>query len=108
MRLNELAQQIEKVSTLYAKRFSINRDSDWFLLKLGEEFGELSKAYLMLTNRTRIPTNDDEPLRSEPSAQEKIAEELADVICHAMLIANHFDINLEEVIAKKWLDKLNG
>lgn len=42
MDLHKLTAAVEKVSQKYSHQFGIKRDSDWFILKLQEELGELS------------------------------------------------------------------
>ena len=38
--ITELADKVEQVSRIYAERCAINRDDDWFALKLTEEAGD--------------------------------------------------------------------
>ena len=45
--LQLLADELETVSCLYAERYGIDRDDNWFVLKLREEVSELTKAFLM-------------------------------------------------------------
>jgi hypothetical protein len=47
MDLRLLADDLEAVSRLYAEQFGIDRDDNWFVLKLHEEVGELTQAFLM-------------------------------------------------------------
>ena len=44
----------KRVSDVYANKFGIKRDDDWFILKIQEELGELTAAHLKLTQRARI------------------------------------------------------
>ncbi len=53
MRLGESADEVEVVSARYARRLGFERDGAWFLLKLHEEVGELTQAFLMLTGQAR-------------------------------------------------------
>ncbi len=48
-----LQRQVEAVSALYAQRNAIERTDDWHLLKLGEEVGELTQAYLSRSGQSR-------------------------------------------------------
>jgi len=41
MDINTLTEEIENVSKNYIKKFKIKRNSDWIILKLQEELGEL-------------------------------------------------------------------
>ena len=46
--------------------------------------------------------NDQIPgLFSEPGKREEVEEELADVLCYCLSLANHLDIDLSESIEKK-------
>ncbi len=58
MDIQELTTQVEEVSQGYASRFGINRDANWFILKLQEEIGELTQAHLMLTGQARTEDKD--------------------------------------------------
>ena len=49
----ELTAQVKAVSGIYAARFGIDRDADWYLLKLAEEVGELVGAALAAGGRSR-------------------------------------------------------
>ena len=47
MDLHRLSDDLETISQRYAHTFGIRRDATWFLLKLQEEVGELTQAFLM-------------------------------------------------------------
>lgn len=100
MDLSDLTKKIEEVSQNYAKEYRIKRDSDWFILKLQEELGELTQAYLMLTKKARKKGMSDGEIKKE------FEKEVADVVCHALLLSHHHKVKLEEVIQKKWLSRL--
>lgn len=96
MDLQVLTKNIETVAGQYSEKFNITYTNDWFLLKLQEEFGEMTQAYLMLTQRTR---------RKIPSTQEGkqvLAEEIADTLAYILLFAKNMHIDPEEAIIKKW------
>ena len=94
-----ISKQIQAVSDVYAKKCHINRDDDWYILKLQEELGELTQQHLKLSKRGRLNGSDEHH-------KEKLAEELADVFAHLLLYANHNDIDLNEAVYKKWLQWL--
>lgn len=98
--LNDLGQQLERVSAIYAERFDLNRDEDWFMLKLQEEFGELAAVFVELTGRSRPRGKTPEELKQH------FAEELADVVSHVILLSRHFEIDLDKAVADKWLSRL--
>ncbi|WP_043625103.1 pyrophosphatase [Nonomuraea candida] len=97
MHLRELSEEIEAISQRYAASVGIERDETWFLLKLQEEVGELTQAFLMLTGRARKKG------RTEQELDAGFREELADVVCHVLLMARHHGVDLETEIARKWL-----
>jgi NTP pyrophosphatase (non-canonical NTP hydrolase) len=71
MDLRLLEDGLETVSRLYAERFGIERDDNWFVLKLHEEVGELTQAFLMRTGQARdkgmSPAELDREFRAELS-----------------------------------------
>ncbi|WP_433437014.1 pyrophosphatase [Nonomuraea sp. CA-141351] len=97
MDLRQLATEIESISSQYAERLGIERDDTWFLLKLQEELGELTQAFLMRTGRARTKGRTPEELEIDFRA------ELADVLCHVILMAHHHGVDLETEVARKWL-----
>jgi len=96
MDLRTLSDDVEAVSAGYAHRFEIDRTAEWLMLKLSEEVGELTQAFLKLTGQARTSATADE-LRA------RFGAELADVLCHAVLLARHHDVDLDAAIAAKWL-----
>lgn len=99
--INALMEKCERISRRYAQNNSINRSQDWFLFKLQEEIGELTKAYVNFKGLCRKNEKSPERLKSE------LADELADVLGHVLLFAQHNDIDLETSFQSKWLKYLN-
>ncbi len=97
MDISGLQKEIESISAFYAQRHGIARTDDWFLLKLGEEVGELTQAYLARSGRAR------DKGRTDGQREQEFASELADVLAHALLIAERFDIDIATEIDRKWL-----
>lgn len=97
MNIKEMTDQLGKVSDIYAERFNIRRDDDWFVLKIQEELGELSSAYLKLTQRARVGE------QTQPQIEQNLAEEIADVLAMTILFARHRGIDVEQAIKDKWL-----
>ena len=92
-----LGDEVESVSAFYAERHDIVRTDDWFMLKLGEEVGELTQAYLARSGRARDKGRDAGELEDDFRA------ELSDVFAQVLLIAKRFEIDLASEVARKWL-----
>ena len=100
MDIQEIQKKIVTVSDNYAKHCSINRDDDWYILKLQEEIGELVQNYLSFTGRGRKREKTDEEIKTD------FANELADVVGQVLLLAQHHNINIEEALERKWFTYL--
>lgn len=98
--LTAIADKVGAVSDLYAQRFDIARDADWFLLKLQEELGELTAEYLKLSGRGRTKGASAETIR------EGLENEAADVLAMLLLFARHHDIDLGAALERKWFQHL--
>jgi len=92
----ELTAQVKAVSGIYAARFGIDRDADWYLLKLAEEVGELVGAALAASGRSR-------PSMPADQLDAAVQDELADVMAHTLLLADHLAVDLDQAVARKWL-----
>lgn len=97
MEIAALQDELESVSAFYGERHDIERTDDWFMLKLGEEVGELMQAYLARAGQSR------DKGRSGHELEEDFQAELADVLAQTLLIARHFDVDLEAAIKRKWM-----
>lgn len=96
--LGALAEQIGRVSDIYARNYAIDRSGDWHLLKLQEEMGELTQAYLTASGRTRRPAGD--------AARQELAREMADTLGMLLLLARDEGIDLDQAVEDKWLSWL--
>jgi NTP pyrophosphatase (non-canonical NTP hydrolase) len=99
--LHALSDDVEQISRRYAEAFGFGRDDSWFLLKLQEEVGELTQAYLAMTGQARAKDRSPDDLAAAFRA------ELADVLCHVLLLARHHDVDLEAEVTNKWLRYLD-
>ncbi|MEV0054986.1 hypothetical protein AB0H34_31350 [Saccharopolyspora shandongensis] len=97
MHLDELVNKVEAVSANYARKYGVERDATWFLLKLHEELGELTQSFLMMTGQARDKGKSPEELAADFRA------EVADVLCQVLLLAHHHDVDLDAEVARKWL-----
>jgi len=84
----------------YGENYNVKIDEDFALLKLYEEVGELAQAVLVHRKKSR-----PEKHVSEDVSKKELAKELADVIGMAIVNAYLFDIDLEDAIEKKWINK---
>ena len=97
MDIKKLTDEVEKISLLYTNKYEIKRDSDWFILKLQEELGELIQIYLMMIGQARKKDKTEEELIQD------FHKEVADVFSHVLLLAKHHKIDLEKEVGDKWL-----
>jgi len=98
--LKRLQERLEKISVGYGEHLGFERDPDWFLLKLQEEVGELTQAYLARTGQARAKG------RSPADLDAAYGAEQADVLCHVLLLARHHEVDLPTEITTKWLKHL--
>ncbi|MEU8379226.1 pyrophosphatase [Streptosporangium sp. NPDC048865] len=97
MDLRQLTDEVEAVSSTYARKHGITRDDTWFLLKLQEEVGELTQVFLMRSGQARDKGCSPEELESN------FRSELADVLSQVLLMARHHGIDLEAEVERKWM-----
>jgi NTP pyrophosphatase (non-canonical NTP hydrolase) len=84
----------------YGKKYNVEIDEDFALLKLYEEVGEFAQAVLIHRKKSR-----PEKHVSEEISKNELARELADIIGMTMVNAHLLGIDLEEAIDKKWINK---
>ncbi len=99
--LDDLARKFENASQAYAGENGIERDDDWFLLKLQEEMGELTQAWNRVSGRGRRKGRSDEEMARD------LADETADVLGHILLFAHRNELDLAAAIQRKWLFSLD-
>ncbi len=98
MKLDELTSTLSRVSDTYAKNFSIQRSDDWYLLKIQEELGELTAAFLKLSARARVSGTENLKINLE--------DEIADVLAMTLLFSKSQGIDPEKAIRNKWFKYL--
>lgn len=101
MEFKELQQKIIKNAENYGKDFNVKIDEDFALLKLYEEVGELAQAVLIHRKKSR----PEKHLPFEGS-KNAIAKELADIMGLVIVNAHLLNIDLEDAIDKKWINKV--
>ena len=92
--LDTFSDRLKAISDRYSRVYDVDRGGDWHLLKVQEEMGELTQAYLAMTGRSR---------RASDGARHDVAMEMADVLCMLILMARAEGIDLNAAIAEKWL-----
>ena len=98
--MKELQAKIVKTARDYGVRHNIVLDSDYIMLKLQEELGELTQAYLIYRRKCRI-----QKYRLEAEAKAEVANELADVAGFIFFLAEVLEIDLEAALVSKWINK---
>lgn len=101
MDLETLAQQVKTISDKYAQKYQIERNNDWYVLKLQEELGELTQSYLMLKGKGRSKGKSAQERRTD------FEDEIADVLCHVLLLAKVHNVDIQQVIERSWLSYSN-
>ena len=99
--LADIQRDAEAVSRLYARNCQIDRNDDWYILKLQEEAGELTSAYLRLTARGRDKGETRDAIRRQ------FEDELADCMAQILLIAEKNGVDLEAAMERKWFAYLD-
>ena len=93
----ETTERIERISAHYAERFGLERSQEWFMLKLQEEMGELTQAFMNLHGMGRDRGQTGEEIRQD------FVDECADVFGQFLLFARHHGVDLDQAVAHKWL-----
>jgi NTP pyrophosphatase (non-canonical NTP hydrolase) len=100
MNLSELSDQLEKIIRTYGDKFKIDTNSDWYLMKLQEEAGELASSYLQMTGRSRKKD------KSPQEIQKNFEDEISDVLAMTILLARSKGIDLDKAFKNKWFTYL--
>lgn len=95
--MREAARRIDAISRRYAEIYGFERDTDWLMLKLQEEVGELAQAYLAKTGRQRDKGH------SRAEIERRFALELADAMGMLLALAEATGVDIEHAIDEKWL-----
>ncbi|GAB2975885.1 MazG nucleotide pyrophosphohydrolase domain-containing protein [Frigoribacterium salinisoli] len=85
------------MSDFHAEKHGIDRTDEWLVLKLHQEVGELTQAYLARSGQAW------DKGRSRSELDDHFRAELTDVLAQVPLFARRFDIDLEAEVARKWL-----
>jgi NTP pyrophosphatase (non-canonical NTP hydrolase) len=85
------------VSVIYPRRHEIDRDDNWFMLKLQEEAGELTQAFLMRAGQARDKGQYCDEIES------MFRCEWSDVLAQVLLMARFFNVDLQAQVERRWL-----
>jgi NTP pyrophosphatase (non-canonical NTP hydrolase) len=96
MNLREVSLLCEKAWSQHAAKFHINRDDVFYLLKMQEELGELTRTFLELRGSEKKRTTNIDELKKQ------FAADIAVLIGNALILAHHFDVDLEANIKAKF------
>ena len=100
MKFIELQKKLVKNAVNYGKKYNVKIDEDFALIKLYEEVGELAQSILIHKRKCR-----PEKYISKKKSKSMVAKELADVLGMIIVNAHLLNIDLEDAINKKWIDK---
>ena len=100
MDFKEIEKGVVNNALDYGKKYNLEIDENFALLKLYEEVGEFAQAVLIHRKKCR-----PEKFVSTEASKSELAKELADVLGMVMVNAHLLGINLEEAIDKKWINK---
>lgn len=101
MNLKEITNKVSQICDIYIEKYNIQKDDDWFLLKIQEELGELSSVYLKLSQRGRLKNETQQDL------EKNFQDEMADVLAFILLFAHHKNIDIEQALKQKWFKYLD-
>ena len=90
--LKALQADVLRISDIYAREHSIDRDRDWALLKLQEELGELTAEHLRMSGRARGAADAG-----------KLGDEAADVLGMLLIYCQGAGVDIEAAMQRKWL-----
>lgn len=100
MKFKDLQEKVINNAYEYGRKYGVEIDEDFALLKLYEEVGELAQAILIHRKKSR-----PEKYLDEKTSKQEVAKELADVAGMVMVNAHLLDIDLEEAINNKWINR---
>lgn len=106
MEFKELQKKVLKRAKEYCEENNIKLDKNLALLKLYEELGELTQAVLIFQKKSRLKKQISKQKARQGVAEERVAEEMVDVLGTLIVNAYLWNIDLEKTIDKKWISKI--
>jgi NTP pyrophosphatase (non-canonical NTP hydrolase) len=98
MTIENLIQEILKNADWYAQKFGVKVDKQFAALNLVKEIGQFAEARLIEEGISAKKLNGAE-------AKDRMTQELVDIIALAIINANLYDIDIEQALQEKWIDK---
>ncbi len=74
--------------------------AEHYVMKIGEEYGEFVQAYLR-----HVKFCKKNKVLPKKESQQRVAEELSDVIGSALITADALGIDIEAALKRIWIDK---
>jgi NTP pyrophosphatase (non-canonical NTP hydrolase) len=100
MEFKEVQEKVNNTAKKYGEEYNIKIDENFAILKSQEEFGEFIKSYIIYKKLCR-----PEKFLPVEEAKGELAKEMADVVGLIMVVANILNIDLEEAITNKWINR---
>lgn len=95
MTIQEVALHCEKAWSQFAEKHNITRDDPFYLFKMQEELGELTRSFLELRGSEKKTETDDK-------IRQKFEGDCASLVGNALILALHFGIEIEKTIHEKF------
>lgn len=96
MKLQEAMLHCGKAWSQYAEKNNIRRDDEFYFFKIQEELGEFTRTFMELHGRASVSN------LTQAELQKKFAGDVASLVGNALILAHHFDINLEAALKTKF------
>ena len=100
MTVNKLIEEIVKNAQWYADKFDVKVDKEFAAYNLVKEIGQFAEARLISEDKS-IPGKR----LSAEGAKDRMTQELVDIIAMSIINANLYDIDIEQAITEKWINK---
>lgn len=98
--LDRILAEAKTTIKIYQEDNDIRPNSDWYVLKLHEEVGELTQALLRKTKRARVR----QPLSGD-QLHLNLENEAADVLGYLLLLADDQNIDIVAAARRKWFQE---